>query len=51
MIEISHSPIDVKVVEKGEQPQEENNEPETIYLNEVEEEWDLNKYKGIGWDE
>lgn len=51
VIEISHSPIDVKVVEKGEQPQEENNEPETIYLNEVEEEWDLNKYKGIGWDE
>lgn len=51
VIEISHSPIDVKVVEKGEQPQEEDNEPETIYLNEVEEEWDLNKYKGIGWDE
>ena len=23
----------------------------TIYLNEVEEEWDLDKYKGIGWDE
>ncbi len=51
VIEISHSPIDVKVVEKGEQPQEENDEPKTIYLNEVEEEWDLNKYKGIGWDE
>ncbi len=50
VIEISHSPIDVKVVEKGEQPQEED-EPKTIYLNEVEEEWDLNKYKGIGWDE
>ena len=29
--------------------QEENEE--TIYLNEVEEEWDLDKYKGIGWDE
>ncbi len=51
VIEISHSPIDVKVVEKGEQPQEEDDEPKTIYLNEVEEEWDLNKYKGIGWDE
>ncbi len=51
VIEISHSPIDVKVVEKGGQPQEENDEPKTIYLNEVEEEWDLNKYKGIGWDE
>ena len=51
VIEISHSPIDVKTVEKSEQTQEESYEPETIYLNEVEEEWDLNKYKGIGWDE
>ena len=24
--------------------------PQTIYLNEVEEEWDLSKYEGIGWD-
>ena len=30
---------------------EDDDEPQTIYLNEVEEEWDLNKYKGIGWDE
>ena len=51
VIEISHSPIDVKTIEKSEQPQEEENESKTIYLNEVEEEWDLNKYKGIGWDE
>lgn len=50
VIEISHSPIDVKVIEREEQP-EEDDEPKTIYLNEVEEEWDLNKYKGIGWDE
>lgn len=51
VIEISHSPIDVKTIEKSEQPQEEEEESKTIYLNEVEEEWDLNKYKGIGWDE
>lgn len=51
VIEISHSPIDVKTTEKSEQPQEEEDESKTIYLNEVEEEWDLNKYKGIGWDE
>ncbi len=51
VIEISHSPIDVKTIEKSEQPQEEKDESKTIYLNEVEEEWDLNKYKGIGWDE
>lgn len=51
VIEISHSPIDVKTIEKSEQPQEEEDESKTIYLNEVEEEWDLSKYKGIGWDE
>lgn len=50
VIEISHKPIDVKIIEKEEQ-QEEEEEPTTIYLNEVEEEWDLNKYKGIGWDQ
>jgi hypothetical protein len=32
--------------EKSEDSEEEG----TIYLNEVEEEWDLDKYKGIGWD-
>ena len=49
VIEISHAPIDVTVIEheQEEAPQEQ----ETIYLNEVEEKWDLNKYKGIGWDE
>jgi GTP-binding protein len=50
VIEISHSPIDVKVIERIEDDDTEDNEPHTIYLNEVEEEWDLEKYRGIGWD-
>lgn len=50
VIEISHAPIDVTVIEHAPEVNQEQ-EPETIYLNEVEEEWDLNKYKGIGWDE
>ena len=50
VIEISHAPIDVTVREKDEAP-EEDQEEGTIYLNEVEEEWDLSKYRGIGWDE
>ena len=50
VIEISHSPIDVKVIERIEDEDTEDNEPHTIYLNEVEEEWDLEKYRGIGWD-
>ena len=53
VIEISHAPIDVTVIEHAESSdtntQEE--EQETIYLNEVDEEWDMSKYKGIGWDE
>ncbi len=49
IIEISHAPIDVTVIEHDEVAPEQ--EEQTIYLNEVEEEWDLNKYKGIGWDE
>lgn len=52
VIEISHAPIDIKLVERDEEPQPADDEEEgTIYLNEVEEEWDLSKYKGIGWDE
>lgn len=53
VIEISHAPIDIAVREETESDveAEDNDEPQTIYLNEVEEEWDLNKYKGIGWDE
>ncbi len=53
VIEISHAPIEVT----GEGAQvtgdelEDEEEKGTIYLNEVEEEWDLSKYKGIGWDD
>ena len=53
VIEISHAPIDVTAIEPSEvslQPSEDEEE-HTIYLNEVEEEWDRDKYKGIGWDE
>ena len=53
IIEISHAPIDIAAIER-EEPEakgEEDEEEGTIYLNEVEEEWDLDKYKGIGWDE
>ena len=51
VIEISHAPIDVTMIEKEEPEAQEDDEEHTIYLNEVEEEWDLDKYKGIGWDE
>ena len=52
VIEISHAPIDVTVIERDEEPEAQSEDEEgTIYLNEVEEEWDLDKYKGIGWDE
>ena len=51
VIEISHAPIDVTVIERDEPEAQEDEEEHTIYLNEVEEEWDLDKYKGIGWDE
>ena len=50
VIDISHAPIDVKVIERDDEPEEDDDEPQTIYLNEVEEEWDLDKYRGIGWD-
>lgn len=50
VIDISHAPIDVKVIERDDEPEEDDDEPHTIYLNEVEEEWDLDKYRGIGWD-
>lgn len=52
VIEISHAPIDVTVIEREEpEARDDEDEPGTIYLNEVEEEWDLDKYKGIGWDD
>ena len=51
VIEISHSPIDIKVIERAEdEAMDEDDEPHTMYLNEVEDEWDLDKYRGIGWD-
>lgn len=50
VIDISHSPIDVKVIERDDDETDDDDEPHTIYLNEVEEEWDLDKYRGIGWD-
>ena len=50
VIEISHAPIEVRVIEYDDEPEDEDDEPHTIYLNEVEEEWDLDKYRGIGWD-
>lgn len=50
VIDISHAPIEVKLIERDEEPEENDDEPHTIYLNEVEEEWDLDKYRGIGWD-
>ena len=52
VIEISHAPIDVTIIEREEEPEpDDDNEEHTIYLNEVDEEWDLDKYRGIGWDE
>ena len=50
VIDISHAPIEVKLIERDEEPEEDDDEPHTIYLNEVDEEWDLDKYRGIGWD-
>lgn len=51
VIDISHAPIEVKVIEREDDDDtDDDNEPRTIYLNEVEEEWDLDKYRGIGWD-
>jgi GTP-binding protein len=53
VIEISHAPIDVAVIEREDSmtnDQSPMTNEQTIYLNEVEEEWDLDKYKGIGWD-
>ncbi len=53
IIEISHAPIEVENRDFADGEPTANtteDEPSTIYLNEVEEEWDLSKYKGIGWD-
>jgi GTP-binding protein len=50
VIEISHAPIEVEQRIVVDDTDDEEEEQGTIYLNEVEEEWDLNKYEGIGWD-
>ncbi|MBR4521387.1 MAG: GTPase ObgE [Paludibacteraceae bacterium] len=52
VIEISHLPLDIERVERqeAEAGNEQDEEEHTVYLNEVEEEWDLSKYEGIGWD-
>ena len=50
VIEISHAPIEVEQRLVLDNTDDEEEEQGTIYLNEVEEEWDLNKYEGIGWD-
>lgn len=53
VIEISHAPIDVKQIEHVEPDTDgdDENTEHTIYLNELDEDWDLSKYKGIGWDD
>lgn len=55
VIEISHAPIPVESRDFiGSRTVVEADVEETsgtIYLNEVDEEWDLSKYRGIGWDE
>ena len=54
VIDISHAPIDVARVEREEEPEAsdaDDTEEHTIYMNEVDEEWDLSKYKGLGWDQ
>jgi len=51
VIEISHAPIHVEQHESAELPDDEDDTPETIYLSEQEEEWDIDKYRGIGWDQ
>ncbi len=49
IIEITHRPLDIREIEKVEEEEEEY--IETIYEKEVDEDWDLDKYKGIGWDQ
>lgn len=52
VVEISHAPINVNLIEKEENSgiSDEDDEPGTIYINEQDEEWDLDKYKKFGWD-
>jgi GTP-binding protein len=50
VIEISHRPMDIEKAEREENDDTEEEEAGTIYLNELEEEWDLDKYADVGWD-
>ncbi len=50
VIEISHAPIDVIHRDEDDADFTTEEEQHTIYLNELDEDWDLSKYKGIGWD-
>lgn len=50
-IEISHKPMDVQQLQYEDGEDEEEETFNTIYMNEEDEEWDLDKYKGIGWDQ
>ncbi len=50
-IEISHKPMDVQQLQCEDGEDEEEETFNTIYMNEEDEEWDLDKYKGIGWDQ
>ncbi|MBQ9439136.1 MAG: GTPase ObgE [Paludibacteraceae bacterium] len=53
VVEISHKPIDVKQIEIDESAENNDNEDDgehTIYINEQDEEWDLDKYRKYGWD-
>ncbi len=54
VLEITHRPIAVKPEEAArgkEEAEEDEEEFRTIYLNEVDDDDDLTKYKGIGWDD
>lgn len=56
VIEISHAPLDIDLEEVARRKQamaqgiDDEQQEHTIYLNEVDEDWDLSKYEGIGWD-
>ena len=56
VIEISHAPLDIDLEEVARRKQamaqgiDDGQQEHTIYLNEVDEDWDLSKYEGIGWD-
>ena len=52
-VEISHKPIEIQQLqyEEDDDMEVDDEEINTIYMNEEDEEWDLDKYKGIGWDQ